>query len=120
MPWDWGRGNRSPFPFSPGMALFVSSTFTLLLLLFLLFLLLLLLSLSCLYCPLALNCGLGIPRIGPCPWQTLAHPSKQQRALSMQSTSSMPTLQQSEFLPTQADREGAELTEGQEEAWGPV
>ena len=35
----------------------------------------------------------------------------------MQSTSGWPTLQQSEFLPTQADRAGAAATWGREEIW---
>ena len=69
---------------------------------------------GCLSCPLAFVCGLGILGRGPSPWQTLAQPSKQHRALSRQSTSVCPTLQQSEFLPWQAETGGMLETVGQE------
>jgi len=49
----------------------------------------------------------------PSPWQTLAQPSKQQRACPTQSVSGTPTLQQLEGLPRHCSIGGRTLTTGQ-------
>ena len=51
--------------------------------------------------------------LSPLPWHTLAQPSKQQRALSRQSRSLTPTLQQLDSLPAQAEMGGRGPREGQ-------
>jgi len=62
---------------------------------------------------LGLLCGPGFPATGPLPKQTLAHPSKQQRASSRQSRSRTPTLQQFDCRPAQEDIGGNDVTVGQ-------
>ena len=53
--------------------------------------------------------------LSPLPRHTLAQPSKQQRALSRQSRSLTPTLQQLDSLPAQAEMGGRGPREGQVE-----
>ena len=47
-------------------------------------------------------------------WQTLTHPSKQQSAFPGQSRSGTPSLQQSEYLPSQVDLPEGKEGEGHE------
>jgi len=63
---------------------------------------------------LGLVCGPGLPETGPRPRQTLAHPSKQQRALSIQSVSGRPADQQVDFLLAHSSIGGRTRTTGQE------